>query len=369
MAMNELRPTRSPTDPQARWLAIVSGEKRGFGAAAARCFLAHQALLYRCGLAVRNLICRLPGRVKRAPCPVVSVGNLTVGGTGKTPMVAYLARLVTELGKRPLIVSRGYGSRPGRPNEEAQELERLCPGVPHVQNPDRFAAISAWMTGNPCDVAILDDGFQHRRLARDVDIVLVDALRPFGFGHLVPRGLLREPLSALRRADMAIVTRAELVAEAEVSRLKRDLAALARPATPILVARHQPTGLAMFDGSRRPAEWLRGEDVAAACAIGNPEAFRRTIEQLGARVKLFKTFRDHHAYTREDLTHLIELARAAGVKTLVTTGKDSVKWVALLGGEQGAPVEIGAVEVAIRLVEGEAILRDRVAALWPNAPC
>jgi len=365
--MNETRPTPpppSPTDPQARWLAIVSGEKRGPAAAAARCFLAHQALLYRVALAIRNLLCRLPGRVKHAPGPVISVGNLTVGGTGKTPMVAYLARLALEMGKRPLIVSRGYGSRSGRPNEEALELERLCPGVPHVQNPDRLEAVTLWMTDNPCDVAILDDGFQHRRLARDLDIVLIDALRPFGFGHLVPRGLLREPLSALRRADLVIITRAELVDGAAVARLRSALATFVRADTPILVAQHQPTGLAMLDGSRRPAEWLRGRRVAAACAIGNPEAFRRTLGRLGARIEVFETFRDHHPYTREDLARFADAARATGAKTLVTTGKDYVKWLPLLREEPPAALEIAAVEVAMRLVEGEDVLRSRVSVLW-----
>jgi tetraacyldisaccharide 4'-kinase len=362
--MNEPRPTRSPADPQARWLAIVSGEKRGFGAAAARCFLTHQELLYRFALGVRNLLCRLPGYVKRAPCPVISAGNLTVGGTGKTPMVAYLARLVTEQGKRPLIVSRGYGGRPGTPNEEARELERLCPGVPHVQDAVRFRAICKWTAGHPCDVAILDDGFQHRQLARDLDVVLIDALRPFGFGRLLPRGLLREPLSALRRAEIAIITRAELVDEAELASLKRDLAPLVRPATPILVAQHQLVGLSMLDGSTRPPQWLRGQDVAAACGIGNPEAFRRTLEHLGAQLKLFETFRDHHPYARDDLARLIEAAGDAGAKTLVTTGKDYVKWLPLLGDRQTAGVEIGALEVAMKLVEGEDVLRSRLTALW-----
>jgi len=364
MAMNEPRPTRSPADPQTRWLAIVSGEKRGCGAAAARCFLTHQELLYRFALGVRNLLCRLPGYVKRAPCPVISVGNLTVGGTGKTPMVAYLARLATDQGKRPLIVSRGYGGRPGTPNEEARELERLCPGVPHVQDPVRFRAIREWTASHPCDVAILDDGFQHRQLARDLDVVLIDALRPFGFARLLPRGLLREPLSALRRADIAIITRAELVGETELARLKRGLAPLVRTATPILVAQHQPVGLSMLDGSRRPPQWLRGQDVAAACGIGNPEAFRRTLGYLGAQLKLFETFRDHHPYTRDDLARLIEAAVAAGAKTLVTTGKDYVKWLPLLGDRQTAGVQIGALEVEMKLAEGEDVLHSRVTALW-----
>ncbi|MCX5677006.1 MAG: tetraacyldisaccharide 4'-kinase, partial [Planctomycetota bacterium] len=186
------------------WLAIISGERRGLAAAAARANLTILAGLYRAGLFISDQRFRVPGAVRRASCPVVSVGNLTVGGTGKTPLVAHLARLVAEMGGRPVILSRGYAAPAGRPNEEALELERLCPGVPHLQNPDRRKALEDWVAQNPCDVAILDDGFQHRGLARDLDIVLIDALRPFGFGHVLPRGLLREPLSALRRADLVI---------------------------------------------------------------------------------------------------------------------------------------------------------------------
>ena len=365
--MTEQRTMQTPStsaDPQARWMAVISGRERGLSAAAARLFLAHQAVLYRLALAIRNLMCRLPRYVKRVPCPVVSVGNLTIGGTGKTPMVAYLARLAVELGRRPLIVSRGYGGRPGGLNEEARELQRLVPGVPHVQNPNRYRAILDWLARRGCDLAILDDGFQHRRLVRDLDIVLVDALRPFGYGRLLPRGLLREPLAALRRADLVVITRAELVDAAQVARLKRDLQGRLRPGTPILVAEHRPTGLTILDGSRRPAESLRGQDVAAACGIGNPEAFRLTLEHLGACVRLFEIFRDHYPYTPGDLAGLIQAARSAGAKTLVTTGKDFVKWLPLLGSQAAAPsVEVAALEVAMALVEGEDLLRSRVAAL------
>jgi len=364
MDANESRAT--PPSPRAsctRWLAVVSGQARGPLAALARGGLAILAVLYRAGLAVADLRWRLPGFVKRAPRPVISIGNLTVGGTGKTPMAAYLARVVTEAGGRPLIVSRGYGAAAG-PNEEARELARLCPDVPHIQDPDRLRAITGWAASHPCDVAILDDGFQHRRLARDLDIVLVDALRPFGYGHVLPRGLLREPASALRRADLVVITRAELVGRDDLDRLKQTVARRARPGTPILVAKHVAGDLVLLDGSRRSADWLRGQDIAAACGIGNPDAFRQTLEALGARVRLFHAFPDHYAYTRGDIDGLARAARAAGLKTLVTTGKDYVKWAPLWAGQANtAGPDIAALEVALRIVDGEEVLRSRIAAL------
>jgi tetraacyldisaccharide 4'-kinase len=354
-------------DRRGAWLAVISGERRGAVASAERGGLAVLAALYRAGLAAHNLRLRLPGAVRRAPCPVVSVGNLTVGGTGKTPMVAHLARLATSLSLRPLIVSRGYGAAGGGPNEEARELETLSPGVPHVQSPDRLGAIRRWTADHPCDLVILDDGFQHRRLARDLDIVLVDALHPFGlgpsdFGRLLPRGILREPLSALARADLAILTRADH--SSDLGHLTDLLACYLRPGTSILTARHRPTGLRMPDGSRREADWLRGQDVAAACGIGNPDAFRWTLLQLGARVRRFEVFPDHYAYTRADLDRLIQAARAADAKMLVTTGKDFVKWRPLIA-ESPPPMDVAALEVTFQILEGEDMLRRRIAALRP----
>jgi len=210
-------------DRQSRWLAIVSRSRRGFGPALARAGLTGLAGLYRLGLVVADLRWRRRDAARRAPCPVVSVGNLTVGGTGKTPMVAYLANLLVAEGYRPLIVSRGYGAEAGAMNEEARELADACPDVPQVQRPDRLQAIRDWSASEPCDVAILDDGFQHRRLARDLDIVLIDALRPFGYGHVLPRGLLREPPAALARADLVVITHADLLGADALAGLRQAL--------------------------------------------------------------------------------------------------------------------------------------------------
>ncbi len=368
--MDADRSTATPQparDRQSRWLALVSGETRGAAASLARVGLWVLSLVYHVGLAVSNLRRLLPGWVRHPPCPVVSVGNLTVGGTGKTPMVAYLADLVTRMGGAPLIISRGYGGDEGRPNEEARELQRLCPDVPHVQNPDRVRAIEEWVGRRPCDVAILDDGFQHRRCARDLDIVLLDALRPFGYGRLLPRGLLREPPSALRRADVIVITRTEFLTADELANLQAEVARLVPAETPVLLAEHRPTGILLPDGSQRDLGWLAGREVAAACGIANPQAFRMTLERLGARVAPLQTFRDHHVYTREDLDRLVGAAVAAGAKMLVTTGKDFVKWLPLIEAREVAPrVEVGAVEVALRMTEGEDVLRRRIAALLPG---
>ncbi|MGB2998493.1 MAG: tetraacyldisaccharide 4'-kinase [Phycisphaerae bacterium] len=370
--MEANRSTGQPgTTPDRRqvWLPLISGEQRGLGAALARFGLWLMAGLYHAGLFLRNLRFRLPGAVRRIGRPVISVGNLTVGGTGKTPMAAYLARLAAKMGGRPLVISRGYASAAGEANEETRELARLCPDIPCVQNQDRWQAIHDWMWRNPCDIAILDDGFQHRRLARDLDIVLVDASLPFGYGHVLPRGLLREPPSALRRADLVVITRAELVEADALAALKEDLARRTRPGVPILVAEHRPQELIALDGSSQNLSRLRGQDVAAACGIGNPDAFRRTLEALDARVALWETYPDHYPYTVEEIERLLRAAHSAGLKMLVTSGKDYVKWKPLLGGRKGsgsAPVEVVALTVGIEIVEGADVLARRVRSLLPG---
>ena len=351
------------------WRDLVSGRAVGLSATLARSGLWLLAGLYRAGLALARLRYRLPGAARRVARPVVSVGNLTLGGTGKTPMAALLARIVTEMGGRPVIVSRGYGAASGTPNEEAMELARLCPGVPCVQNRDRWQAIHDWMWRHPCDLAILDDGFQHRRLARDLDIVLVDALQPFGHGHVLPRGLLREPPSALRRADLVVITRAELVGPRGMDTLKDRLHGLVRAGVPVLVAQHQPSALVRTDGSREAPESLRGETVAAACGIGNPEAFHATLERLGARVEQWDVFPDHHAYASADVERLLSAARSAGLKRLVTTVKDYVKWEPLLADRSERPaVEIAALEVRMAMIEGDERLRREIRSLLPGCP-
>jgi len=346
-------------------MAAASGEAQGLGPVVARAGLAILSAGYRAGLAAANLRRRLPGGVRCAPCPVISVGNLTVGGTGKTPMVAYLADLLVAEGRRPLIVSRGYGAEAGAMNEEARELALRCPDVPHVQDPDRLRAIR--VHADACDVAILDDGFQHRRLARDLDIVLLDGLCPFGYGHLLPRGLLREPPSALRRADVIVITRADLVDRAALAHLKASAVRHAAPGTPVLTAEHRPEGVALADGSRAAPDWLDGRTVAAACGIGNPEAFRRTLQRLGAVVVRLDAFRDHHAYTAGDVARLADAAREAGAGALVTTGKDFVKWQPLLGERpDGDAVPVAALEVAMCLTDGEDDLRRLVLDVLPE---
>ena len=257
------------------------------------------------------------------PVPVVSVGNLTAGGTGKTPFVEYVARFYRNLGYRVAILSRGYGGRGGR-NDEALVLEENLPDVPHLQGADRVALARTAVAERKSEVLVLDDGFQHRRLARDVDVVLIDATTPWGHGYLLPRGLLREPPSSLRRADVIAMTRCDQVPAEQRERLLRTIDRIA-PHKLLVETTHRPVELRNSDGEKAPLELLR-EGPAAFCGIGNPEAFRRTLLDLGARLEDFRSYPDHHAYSGADVEELHHWAgRLPSGTPIVTTQKDAVK--------------------------------------------
>ena len=171
---------------------LVSGRRRGIGASVLRAALRVAEVPYGLAMLWRNRrYDRDLARTHRVEVPVVSVGNLTLGGTGKTPMVEWIARHLRAQNVRVTLISRGYGAEAGAANDEALELEQKLPDVPHLQNPDRVAAARTAVDKLDCQLILLDDGFQHRRLGRDLDIVLLDALEPFGFGHVFPGGMLR----------------------------------------------------------------------------------------------------------------------------------------------------------------------------------
>ncbi len=302
----------------------------------------------------------------RAKVPVVSIGNLTFGGTGKTPMVAALVRDLVARGRRPAVLTRGYGRRGRRPltllgpdvevpaeiaGDEPLVLSAALPGVPIVVDSDRASGAERAAAGGS-DVVVLDDGFQHLALERDLDIVLVDAGDPWGGGHLPPRGRLREPLDELRRASAVVVTKlpadgGQVVLEEIAARVEK-----LAPALPVMGARLVPSGLTSPDGATEPGG-LRGRRVLAFAGLARPEGFLDTLEELGAELTGFLPFTDHHRYSRAEIARLIEEARRLEALP-VTTAKDGVKLPA------EAPVAV--LDVRMEPVDGS---WDR---LWALAP-
>jgi tetraacyldisaccharide 4'-kinase len=345
----------------ASYLRLIRGEARGPIAVAARGGLGLATVGYRLGVSVRNRAYdRRWFRVERAAVPVVAVGNLTLGGTGKTPRVEFVARHYRARGLRVAILSRGYGQTDGL-NDEGRVLEENLPDVPHLQDRDRAGLARVAVEELESELLVLDDGFQHRRLARDLDIVLLDALDPFGIGRLFPRGLLREPVSSLKRAGVVVLSRADLVSESDRAAIRREAERRAGPLAWV-EARHAPLDLIDARGHIRPLTDLGGIEVAAFCGIGNPEGFRRTLVPRCGNLRGFRTFADHHPYNAADVADLTAWSRGLGADLALTTQKDSVKLRATTLG----PIPLTALRIGLEITSGAETLSAALDALLPK---
>jgi len=246
--------------------------------------------------------------------PTISVGNITTGGTGKTPVVRWLAASLAAAGRKPAILLRGYKSIEGISDEQMLLADGLGPSIPLIANPDRRRGAQQAMAQSPgVDLFILDDGMQHRAAARDFELVLIHAAEPFGLGRVFPRGLLREPLSGLARADAFLITHASEVDAHRLDQMERTLRQHS-PTAPIFRADHVMTGL----------EALQHQSFYAFCGIGSPGSFFSPLATHGNCVDQ-RAFADHHHYTASDLMDLDRAARAAAAAVLATTQKDWVK--------------------------------------------
>ena len=286
---------------------------------------------YRLGLARRL----------RLPALVISIGNITVGGTGKTTATIAVARWLSDRGKRVAVLSRGYRGSSERKamvvsegvgplvsaqvaGDEPYLLARTLPGVSVLVGRDRRQTGRLAVERLGAEVVLLDDGFQYQRLAKDVEIVLVDALSPFGYDSLVPRGLLREPPANLARADAVWITHSDLVRESDLLAIRERILGYA-PGARLRETRHAPVRLQrLTGGDELPPEAVRGQRVTALSGIGNPAAFQRTLEQIGAVLTEHVRFPDHHPYQAAEIRELIA-SRAANAEMIVTTPKDAVR--------------------------------------------
>jgi tetraacyldisaccharide 4'-kinase len=299
-------------------------------------------LLYGAALRVRN---RLYDRglltVRRLPCPTIAFGNLTVGGTGKTPLTAFTAAALRDAGYRIGILSRGY-RRAGRAalvvsdgrrlladaaqaGDEPYLMARDNPAAAVAVGADRGAAADLLFAVAPVEVALLDDAFQHRAIHRDLNILVVDGRDPFGNGRILPFGPLREPIAGVRRADAVVVTRGGGVAPPSLLRaLERHHSEVA-----IFHAAIAPRGFAAPSGEVAGIAALRGLSAYAFAGIARPERFEEDLRALGVRLAGVRRFPDHHPYRARDLEEIAAAARACGAEVLVTTEKDLVRLPAL----------------------------------------
>ncbi len=351
---------------------VITRRVTGFVPTLLLALLTPLSYLYAATVKLRNWLydCRVL-KSKQLPCTVISVGNIASGGTGKTPVVIWIAKALLDAGRRPAILLRGYHRQQKTPGsqvvsdgrkilasvetsgDEAVMIARELPSVPVQIGKDRHEAGCHALGRLKCDVLILDDGFQHRKLGRNLDIVTVDATQPFGTGKLLPAGTLREPASALRRADLIMLTRVDMAEF--VHEVREDIAALAGD-TPIIESRHEPTRLYRLDGGGDvDVCLLKGKDVLAVCGIGNPGAFVDTLRRYDPEVIELLPFPDHRQYSRADFTRIQQEAKEAGANYIVTTRKDELKLSAFVAEEGDAPpVLVLAIEVSV--TDGECLL-------------
>jgi tetraacyldisaccharide 4'-kinase len=304
---------------------------------------------------------------QRIGCPVISVGNLTVGGTGKTPMVILLAGMLKDRGLRPAVLSRGYGGKstadvlvvsdgrqvfagPEQAGDEPVLIARRLKDVPVLAGTKRAVTGQYALEHFDVDTILLDDGFQHRYLKRDLDIVLLDSRQPLGNGFLLPRGPLREPPSALGRAGIIVFTRSGgCKAEPIDERLSGSLSGRV-----VLRTRVRPTSLTTREGEELPLSFLQGKRIFAFAGIAQPDSFRQTIESLGGIIAGFRAFPDHHGYSSQDLGRIENEAGLVRSDILLATEKDLVK----LSGTPTLPPRTHGLAIETEILDG----RDRLEA-------
>jgi tetraacyldisaccharide 4'-kinase len=341
---------------------LVSGESSGLGAGLLRFFLGIVAQVYQVIICLRNLLYSKGWfKIHRANAAVISVGNITTGGTGKTPLVIRLCNFLRNSGSKCAILTRGYKTNQNYRDEPAV-LAESCPGANVIVNPDRVVGAAEAVSRFGAKVLIMDDGFQHRRLSRELDIVTIDGTVPFGYGKLLPAGLLREPVAALKRADAAVITRCDQVDEAELTQLEGKLRHI-HPEMIIARSMHAPVCAKSIDNREIHLEELKGKKIFSFCGIGNPDAFLNTVNGLGAELVGSKVFDDHYHYTDECLVDIYEQARRLNADLILTTQKDWVSFSPSAMPNASEDVNFAYLAIELRFISGE----DKITQLIKNA--
>lgn len=293
--------------------------------------------IYYCGYLLKKR--RDLRRQKTLSGKVISIGNLTVGGTGKTPATIAMAEEARKRGYSPVILTRGYKGtikkpcfvskeegpliNPDEAGDEAFLIAQRLRGIPVIKAYDRYEG--GLLAINNIDnheriVFILDDGFQHMRLFRDMDVLLIDGMNPFGNRRLLPLGILREPIKEIKRAHIIVITRSRGISDSLVKEIRRY-----NDEAPIFSSDHRPASFRKINGMTIPLKDLSGKRAIAFCGIGNPDSFKKAIIELGIDLRDFLIFRDHHRFTLHDLKRIERVAERSRVDWIITTEKDIIR--------------------------------------------
>ncbi|MBF0522639.1 MAG: tetraacyldisaccharide 4'-kinase [Candidatus Omnitrophica bacterium] len=319
------------------------------------------------GMLVRGNVWLYKIKIKkqtRLPKPVISVGNMTWGGAGKTPLVEYLAKVIKQMGYKPVILTRGYMGGKNRQieSDEAKMLEGSLGDVPVLVGPNRAKNALEFLKTHPADVFILDDGFQHLCLYRDLNLVAIDAMNPWGNTFLLPRGILRESLDALQRADMFIVTKKDLADKNTLKELKGQLASIL-PQKPVIEANHHSVDLwDLRTQETKELSFIAGKNVCCFCSIASPQSFEQVLIDLKAHIQKKIVFLDHHVYEKNDVEEIVQYCRRYRIAILVTTMKDAVKIKKFLD-HIDENILILALRIEISVQDGKDVLFGRISSL------
>jgi tetraacyldisaccharide 4'-kinase len=341
---------------QNRYRKIIGDQSGGFGVRLLQVILTLASYLYAAVITFRNFLYD-KGYLRShcAPVPVISIGNITTGGTGKTPLTIWLCNKLAEEKLKVGVLTRGYKMESAKLSDEPAVIAANAPAARVVVDPDRISGAVTAIKEYGARILVMDDGFSHRRLRRNVDIITIDATCPFGYGRLLPAGLLREPLTSLRRAHAAILTRCDLLGRIDLENIEASLYAI-NPHLVLARTRHAPAVAKGTNISDITLEELAGRRVLAFCGIGNPEAFEVQLRNLKIDLAAVRVYNDHHQYTADDLADIYEEAKYLHADLVLTTQKDWIKVAAL------APTQIPFAYLAVRLefLAGEDTIVDLI---------
>jgi len=314
MALKAAIPNSTPSDPA--WFKVLLGLAAGMAP------FYGGAMKFRNALYDRGIL-----RAHSLGRPTISVGNISVGGTGKTPVVRWLAEKLSAAGEHPAILLRGYKPTPEGFSDEAQLLRDLLGDKAQVvPNPDRINGAASALSKNPqTSVFVLDDAMQHRRAQRNFDLVLINAMHPPGSDFVLPRGMLREPLSGLKRADAILLTHASETDSAKLSEIEATIRAHNANA-PIFRADHVITGFRAASGEMLTVESVREKRLFAFCGLGSPQGFLHSLAAIGAAPVACRKYPDHHPYDVLEMEQIVMMAESNKADLIVTTEKDWVKF-------------------------------------------
>ncbi len=354
---------------------FITKRQRGVLTALLRSLLIPFYLLYGAVIWMRNF-CYTSGIIKQKqlPCQVISVGNIVAGGTGKTPAVIAIAKLLQENSCKVGVLLRGYKGKSNSKitfvsdgekllctrdecGDEADMIARHLTNIPVAVGKKRYRTGKAVIERFACDMLILDDGFQHRQLSRDLDILTVDATQPYGTGKMLPIGTLREPKSSIQRADLILLTRTE-IPNIDIAKIKTELNRIA-PNTPILESVHEPTSLYLLNQQGENlslhVDYLKNKRILAVCGIGNPNAFVSTLRKYNPETVELFAFADHHGYTMSDLQKIEQKMKQHQSEIVVITQKDEQKIASL---SPDLPIVVLGIELVI--TDGVEVLMEFV---------